>query len=398
LKNTFYAIKSEEYNEEHPVLSVSVNELKLEIAAFSVYTGAFKINNEGKGKLKGRIISKNGYVTFNPEEFEANEQVIIYRIDTKELLKDNHYTDYWLIESNGGEKEILADISISYPLLIIDDKNTIADLKEFASYAKNNWSNAKEIFFSPLFLSWIYHNNDTMVINIYKQVSELTDKDWALEYFFRLTALKQIPALWIKEDERNIELMPANKLPLLKTLVLHKRGWGLLEGEIKTDVNWIRVKKNHFNLADFENNRLIIDYEILPDKIKNRVSFGKIIIQYEDKEIIYHIKLLRKDELMFSFSKKSYKQEDVGVLIVNNYTGEDLLLEIIPKDPWIIFEAKKYIIGKYAEIPFRVHMTRWHKMGLGKLPYYDTFIEILANTKRKRLKQKMIKIINVLGS
>lgn len=43
-------------------------------------------------------------------------------------------------------------------------------------------------------------------------------------------------------------------------------------------------------------------------------------------------------------------------------------------------------------------MTRWHKMGLGKLPYYDTFIEILANTKRKRLKQKMIKIINVLGS
>lgn len=50
------------------------------------------------------------------------------------------------------EKEILADISISYPLLIIDDKNTIADLKEFASYAKNNWSNAKKSFFTFIFI------------------------------------------------------------------------------------------------------------------------------------------------------------------------------------------------------------------------------------------------------
>lgn len=397
MKNTFYEVKSEEYYEEPPILNVSINELNLEIAAFSVYTGAFKINNVGKGNLKGRIFSKNGYASFNPPKWESNEQVIIYRIDTKELIRDYHYKDIWLIETNGGEKEILVDISITYPLLIIDDKNSISDLKEFASYAKSNWSNAKEIFFSPLFISWINNNKNIGFINIYNQITTIKDKDWALEYFLRLAGLKHTPSLWIQENERIIDMSPINNKALLKSLVIRKRGWGLLEGEISSDVSWIRLKKTSFNLMDFDNNKLIVDYEVLADRITNKISLGKIYVKYENKEIVYNIKLIRKKALTVTFSKKSFKQDDVGVLIVDNYTGEDLMLEVNPKDPWILFEAKKYLIAKHAEIPFRIHMTRWHKIGMGKVPYYDSLIEIQANSKRRIFRQKLIKKIDVVN-
>jgi len=84
-------------------------------------------------------------------------------------------------------------------------------------------------------------------------------------------------------------------------------------------------------------------------------------------------------------------------LIVDNYTGEDLMLEVNPKDPWILFEAKKYLIAKHAEIPFRIHMTRWHKIGMGKVPYYDSLIEIQANSKRRIFRQKLIKKIDVVN-
>ena len=67
MKNTFYEVKSEEYYEEPPILNVSINELNLEIAAFSVYTGAFKINNVGKGNLKGRIFQKTAMQVLIPQ-------------------------------------------------------------------------------------------------------------------------------------------------------------------------------------------------------------------------------------------------------------------------------------------------------------------------------------------
>lgn len=396
MENNFYEVKIEEYNESPPILSVSTNVLNLEIAISGVYTGAFKIKNKGKGKLKGRIVSKNGYATFNPDEWNSNEQVIIYRIDAKEMLCDTDYTDTWLIESNGGEKEILVDIHITYPLLIIDDKNSLSNLKEFAHYAKSNWSNAKEIFFSPIFLSWLSHNKNMEFVKIYRQMSATTYKDWALEYFLRLVGVKQSPTLWVQENERKVEISSGEIKPIIKVIVIHKRGWGLLDAEVKTDVNWIRIKKNTFALHEFDNNKFVLEYEILPGKTNGKVNYGNIYIHYEEQQIVYHVTIVKEKIISFSFSKKSYNQKDIGILVVENNSGEDILLDINPKDSWIIFEAKKYLIAQYAEIPFRVHLTKWDQWGMGKSPYYDSIIEIQANTKRRKYRQKVYKKIDVV--
>ena len=218
--------------------------------------------------------------------------MIIYRIDTKELIRDYHYKDIWLIETNGGEKEILVDISITYPLLIIDDKNSISDLKEFASYAKATGAMQKK-YFSPLFISWINNNKNIGFINIYNQITTIKDKDWALEYFLRLAGLKHTPSLWIQENERIIDMSPINNKALLKSLVIRKRGWGLLRVKLVA-MKLDKIKKTSFNLMDFDNNKLIVDYEVLADRITNKISLRKIYVKYEDKEIVYNIKLIRK--------------------------------------------------------------------------------------------------------
>lgn len=395
LENRKYQVKKEDYNEASPILSVSTQKIEIEVSAFSIYTGAIKINNIGEGQLEGRIFSKMDYVQFTPEEWRSNEQVILYRIDTQEMRWGREYEDVWLIESNGGELEIFVHLHITKPLLTIDEQHSISDMISFSEYAKAHWNRAKDVFFSPLFLNWLIQNNDVESQKIYHQLSMMPHKDWALEYFLRLTRCKQKPSLLVQDKTRKIEIYPTGDKYIEKGIVLYKNGWGLMDIQLETNVNWIHFSKSHYTHEDFRRDKLIINYEILPDKILHKKDFGCIYIICEDVRIPYEIRVIKKDIFNITFPKDTYKEEDRGLLIIENKTGYDAKIQITPQEPWIQFEAKKFLIAKRAEIPFKVRLTGWDKLGLGKKPYYETKIHIVAQAKTyKYQKDVTVKIDN----
>lgn len=382
MKNNRYEVKREYYTETPPILTTSTNELNIEISAFSIYTGAIRIKNIGKGDLEGRIFSKMSYAQFTPNEWQDNEPVILYRIDTKAMMWGRRYEDVWLIESNGGEQEISVHIDVKKPLLIINEHHSISSLEEFSVYAKDNWNSAKNVFFSPLFSNWLIQNKELRLHRIYSQLSMTTHKDWALEHFIRLTGYKQKPSLWIQEQVRKIVLFPPYDMPIEKGIIVRKKGWGLIDIDLKSNVKWIRLSKTHYTYEDFRQDKLIINYEILGDRINNKKEIGYIYIIYEDVRISYEVRVTAKEIFSITLSKKSYAQEDNGFLIIENNTGEDAMIEISPQEQWIQFETRKYLISKRAEIPFIVRLTSWDKFGLGKKPYYQTIINVKSNPKR----------------
>jgi len=402
LENTSYQVNREDYSKTPPILFVPINNLRITIASQSIYTGAFRVENKGGTPLKGKVFSKKGYAEFTPENFNSaewkdNVQVIIYRIDSKNMFWGNTYEDTWIIESNGGEQEISNHIGIKKPMLIIDETNSVSSLEEFTEFAKNNWERANEIFCSPGFLSWLYQSQNLEYVKIYNQIIIISQKDWALEYFLRLTNNKQPPTIWIEDDIRKVELSPKDKRPNKKGIILHKKGWGLIDIELETNESWIKLSKSIFTAQDFKENKLIIEYEIIPNKIKNKINFGYIKIHHEDMESTYKVIVTQKQVFNISLSKKSYKQDDVGVLIIENETGKDAMVHIFPKDSWIGFEAKKYLISKKAEIPFRVRLTGWDKWGMNKEPYCETIIELMVSNKKYRIKDSLVLKVDRIG-
>ncbi|WP_341877707.1 DUF5717 family protein [Defluviitalea saccharophila] len=381
MEKSRYQVKKEYYNEASPILSASIQEIEIEVSAFSIYTGAIKIHNIGEGQLEGRIFSKKDSAQFTPEEWRSNEQVILYRIDTQEMMWGKQYEDVWLIESNGGEQEIPVHIRITKPLLTIDEQHSISDMKDFSEYAKENWNNAKDVFFSPLFSNWLLQNNDLESQKIYQQLSMTPHKDWALEYFLRLTGCKRKPSLSVQDKARKVEIFPTGEKYIEKGIVLHKNGWGLMDIQLETNVKWIQFSKTHYTQEDFRKDKLILQYEILVDKIIPKKDFGYIFITYEDVKIPYEVRVVKKDVFHITLSKNAYKEEDKGILVIENKTGYDARIQIIPREPWIQFEAKKFLIAKRAEIPFKVRLTGWDKLGMGKKPHFETMIHIEAHAK-----------------
>jgi hypothetical protein len=397
LENSRYKVMKEDYIEASPILSVSIQEIEIEVSAFSIYTGAIKINNIGEGQLKGRILSKMDYAQFTPKEWQNNEQVILYRIDTQEMMWGKQYEDVWLIESNGGEHEIFVHIHITKPLLTIDEQNVISDMKEFSKYAMEHWNVAKDVFFSPLFSNWLSQNNDLESQRIYQQLSMTPHKDWALEYFLRLSGYKQKPNLSVQDQIRKVEIYPTGEKFIEKGIIIHKSGWGLMDIQLETNVKWIRFSKSHYTHEDFRKDKLIINYEIIPDKIIHKKDFGYIYIIYEDTKIEYEVRVVKKDVFNIILPRDTFNKEDKGLLIIENKTGHDAMIQITPHEPWIQFESKKYLIAKRAEIPFRVRLTGWDRLAMGKRPYYETMVHIGAQAKSYKYEEDVLVKINAFN-
>ncbi|WP_058485685.1 DUF5717 family protein [Defluviitalea phaphyphila] len=383
-----YEIKLEEYTDGPPILSVSKKEINIEIIYSSVYTGAIKLKNIGKGELKGRIFSRKGYTQFIPSQWVGNEQVIIYRIDTKDMAWGNTYEDIWFIESNGGEEEVSVFMYIKEPTLILNEKDSISTLEDFSKLAKENWDMAKEIFFSPKFYIWLEQYKKLSWEKLYnKLILTSTNRDWALEYFLRLTGYKEKAIIEVINLDNNFNT----------EIIIQKKGWGFVEFNIENNLEWVNFYKTHFTSEDFIKNQLIVYYKILKNKIPSQKSVGYIYIVCEDEKIPYKIYAKKEDIFEISFSKKIYNKRDSGTLIIKNRSGEDAKVKIIPREKFIKFEAKRYLISKKAEIPFIIYLKNWNMRILGKKPYYELMLTISINTKKYKFKENYIIKVNAIS-
>ena len=151
-----------------------------------------------------------------------------------------------------------------------------------------------------------------------------------IEYFLRLTGCKRKPSLSVQDKARKVEIFPTGEKYIEKGIVLHKNGWGLMDIQLETNVKWIQFSKTHYTQEDFRKDKLILQYEILVDKIIPKKDFGYIFITYEDVKIPYEVRVVKKDVFHITLSKNAYKEEDKGILVIENKTGYDARIQIIP--------------------------------------------------------------------
>lgn len=392
----------ERYEVPLPQIRSDIGKIRVSVGATGTYSGAFHIQNTGGSTLRGRVWSKTEHVVFQPMEWEGNMQVMRYRINGEGLQVGSRIESTAIISSNGGEISIPIEITVTPPALYIDDEKALHSLKDFAAYANSDFQQAKEVFLSPSFLQWLRQNGEEKWMPIYEHLLVDANKERVLENFLVLTGWKQRPKLTLEDGVIQTPVLPNEKKVLKKSVKIKKAGAGFTEGKVSANAPWIKVSVEEFQTRDFVEDDLLIPFEIVTKALPGRHNIGALEITSDDQTLGAEIVVTRLPWLEIKLSRPSFRLEDKGHVIVENHTGEDLMLEIQPEEKWIQFQAKKYFISRHAEIPFEVLLNTWNRWmsqpSFKKQPFYQTKIQIKTQYKKEVIRKTInVQIGSLLG-
>jgi len=381
-----------------PKINIIVDEIYEEVD--SIKQGYIKIENTGGGMLKGKISSNSNSILFMPDEFASNNIKIAYNINVSMYSKGEIIKSEIVISSNGGEKIIPINIKVIENVIHTKEGITIKRLDDFLNYSKQYSIEARRLLCSNDFMIWL-KNTNFGDIDIVESLINDSNKERALDNFLILCKLKKRAFTTSDKDCINIKINDYDKKEIEGKIKLYKNGWGYIDDElfIKNNSEWLSINKNKITSKDFdENNEAEIIYYIDVNVIESKYEKDSIVIKgTEKKEIKFWI--INEPLVSVKIMKMYFDLNDTGFIEIENNTKGDLLFEIVADESCVKFDGYKYLVGKYAKIPFKIKVSGIQKAQneIFKKPFIDAKIYIKTTVGKNVLKyEKKIRICDTI--
>jgi len=360
-----------------PALHVSTDEINIETK--DRYDGSFVVKNAGSGTLTGQILSRCPGLTFDPAEWEGNNQTITYTfnaakagIKTGESVEGHAY-----ITTSGGETRLPITARLTKMSVLTAEGLTIANLQDFFEYAKTHPAQARRLFvdseFYMLLLALGYK-----YMEVYESLHKDSNRERAMDNFFILSGLKNKTTISVISD-RNLEFMqkPGDNRILYGSIVVKKSDCGYIDAPIvlQSASTWLNCYASRFIQSDFDENlEATLNFSIDPSTIFGKYAREVVTIGTDEVEIVYR----RTAPVIFRMNRTAFKYEDKGMLEIINNTGADMKVELFCQESYVRFSARSYIVGAYSEIPFDIKLSAFlaAQLFFRKLPYMKTELEV----------------------
>ncbi|MCL2576154.1 MAG: DUF5717 family protein [Defluviitaleaceae bacterium] len=362
--------------EQFPQPKLNISETKISLRGFGLIYGAIEISNAGDGVLAGSIASISDFLSFSPESFEGNKVTIEYTLDlggiSGEILANA------VVTSSGGERVIDFHIIVNPPDVLERDGYVMADLSDFAEYARTNTIAARSLFARHEFMVWLLNMNYSQ-LDIYEKIAADPNKERALDNFLVFNGEK-MKAKILPETRDLSHSISITDTAITGSIVLRKTTWGFAECslEVIQGEKWLKLSKSKLVSSDFDDENLTqIHYIIMPEYLSERET-AIVTIDGEGNEKV-HIRASFAPAFSARLDKQSFFFDDKGKLIIENNTGHDLLIDINCEN-YVKFAARRYHIGKMAEIDFEIKFGSFKQASLSfkKQMYAETFIHVVA--------------------
>ena len=384
---------------EYPLPNIKINVDKIAINMNEKIDGFINIKNIGGGILSGEIISNTDCVVLDRESFEGNDINIFYSLDTSLYSGGDFIKSSIIILSNGGEICLPVFINILKLDYLKCGEDKIYEIKDFYNYYLKDYVEAIRIFYSYEFILWL-KNIQFKHIHIVEEILKDANKQRAIDNFFVLAKMKEKAYIKIEQKHFKYKYFTANKnKEIIGYIPIKLIGTGYFEDEItiENDVDFIQILKNKINNRDFDKNGFYnLEFKIIKEKIENFFERKKIIFNKSKETVI--IELNKKKPIEIIFEKDYFSYVDKGLLKVLNNTEEDIIIEILPKDTFVFFEGKKYLLSKYTEIGFEIKVSPFLKAQMDFVKNPNIKSEILIKTFIKDSIYKMQKEIYIGSS
>ena len=364
-----------------PVLSVSVDNLAVETK--DKYTGQFKIKNAGGGLLSGRVFSRLPGLSFDVENFCGNNQVINYTWEASQagIKTGQSLEGAVFVSSNGGE--IVLPITLKYTRMSIMSTGgtMIANILDFYEYSLVNSDGARRMFTDSEFYMLLLATGYPY-LEVYENLHKDANRERAMDNFFVLSGLKEETKVFAKH--RKFEFTSINNEPLKGRLEVCKTDAGYSSAEIiKThDSDWLSLSTGRLSTSDFNEQFVAtVNFTIDPSKVASSFVREEVIIGHEPKadgsnvvEIIFR----RPIPIETRLNRETFRFEDTGQLIVHNNTGQTITVEPFCQESYIRFNAKRFVVADYEEIPFDIKLTAFlgAQVYFRKIAYLRAAIEV----------------------
>jgi hypothetical protein len=351
-------------------------------------TGTLTVRNGGGGLLKGYVRSRNRALTFEPNQWEGNTQILTYTFNpaSAEITPGQTLETLVYISSNGGEAVLPTTIRLTIMAITTREGQVIANVKDFYRYALSYPLQARQIFtdsdFYMLLLTVGYP-----FIEVYENLHKDANRERAMDNFFILSGLKRKTNLFVPKKTFVYDQSPGDVNKIYGQLMAEKSDRGYYEAPItpETSPSWLTLSANRLISSDFDaENRARINFVIDPMKIRARYARERIFIGNgpDEEDGVVELIFRRPQPLTARLNSESYRYDDKGVIEIYNHTGKDIAVEPFCPDGYIRFGARSYVAGAYYEIPFTVRLSAFMNAGriFRKTPYMTTFIEVKGSS------------------
>ena len=366
---------------EYPLPSIQVDIEKIAINMNEKNNGIINIKNIGGGNLCGYVVSNIDCIVFEQETFEGNNIMLQYTIQPSVYTNGDFIKSEIIITSNGGEVYIPVFINIAtFDYLKCGDFIAYT-IEDFYNYHLKNYIESIRIFYSYEFMLWLKNINYEN-IQIVEEILKDANKQRAIDNFFILANMKQKAYIQIMQKSFKYKYFETTKNnEIIGTIPIKIIGTGYLEEDVTLDdeIDFIKISKNKITNKDFDENGIYnLQFKIFKNKIQNFYERRKILFNKLKENVI--IEIIKKTPIEILFEKQYFNTTDKGVVKILNNTEQEVVIEFVPKDTFIFFEGKKYVVSKYSEINFNIKLSGFLKaqMDFSKKPVLESEILIKA--------------------
>jgi len=368
--------KTLELLEQYPPTRLTVSPANVRHKGAGIIYGTLEITNETEGELVGKVASMADFITFSPSEFVGNKITVEYTLDLVGLSGEIGTSA--VITTNGGEKTVDFTITVNPPDVLTKDDLVLAGLDDFAEYVKTHPIAARQLFTRHDFMAWLMGMNYPNM-DIYEHFAADPNKERAVDNFLVFSG-KKYKAKIVPEATSLAHSIGMWEDTVTGSIALRKTTWGYAEATLQVTAggDWFKLSKNKITSADFDSeNAAEIHYMILPAESDGRDT-ATVIIQ-GDQEHKIHIHSTSAAAFDARLDKKTFFFDDRGKLLITNNTGQDLMIDIAC-EPFIKFEAKRFYIGRTAEIDFEIKYgsIKAASLAFKRQMYAESHIHVVA--------------------
>ncbi len=331
-------LSSNEWTAPRCGLTFSCTELHLFPQKDEIAEGSFAIYSEPDRITEGYVSCREERMQCLTPYFSGSAESIAYRFDTTGMREGEIRSGHFLILSDQGEYELPYRVKIARRT-VMSGQTPIENLFQFATLARNSWSEAVELFYSPDFLR-LFSGSDRKYRNLYKGLSKYVGNERNVEEFLVSAQQKPPVDFFLPASEMVLSFHPARlqEEQIAETVRISRNGWGYTRLTAEADGAFLHIEKRILREEDFIGNQCTFSVFIDPKQLHDGKNFGRIILRSaedagkESKTWEIRVTAVRERENRFARSGRRMEMKRLMVELIRLY--QDYKLKKISAADW----------------------------------------------------------------
>ena len=277
MRKRIWRMSEDKFDDIAPI--VEFHKEKLEFVAYEneIFEDCIELSVVNDVRLRGMVYSSNPYVIIENPEFDD--------IHVKIRFKTTH-AGFRVGDELKGEFHIVANQYVkTLPFSIVYDRKypfvlnrEIRDLKDFCALAKENYSEALQLFSSPK-MDLVLMQESLQNQLLYRGFKSAPVSFSNLEEFLVATNQKDRCFIEVREEKLDFYNVVEN---LKESIHITKNTWGYVEFFVHCDSDFITIEKGRINSDFFLGNNLELNFYIHKERLHAGKNEAKIRIEGVD--------------------------------------------------------------------------------------------------------------------